>query len=81
MIVSGSVEKIARLAQRHGLRVKKQLESGAVFSVSKQSLDALSQDLEVEALSGNSLVHSASALTTDIVGADAAWAGADRGTG
>src|SRR5687768_5072850 len=40
VIVSGSVEKIARLAQRHGLRVKKQLASGAVFSVSKQSLDA-----------------------------------------
>ena len=79
VIVSGSVEKIARLAQRHRLRLKRQLESGAVFTVSKQSLDALSQDLEVEALSGNARVRSASALTTDIVGADAAWAGRDRG--
>src|SRR5215203_5063994 len=83
VIVSGSVEKIARLAERHGLHIKRQLEFGAVFTVSTQSLEALSQDVEVEALSGNSRVHSSSALTTDstsaltthIVGADAAWAG------
>jgi len=64
VIVTGSVEKIDRLAQRHGLRVKKQLESGAVFSVSTAKLNALSQDAEVEALSGNSVVRSQMALTT-----------------
>src|SRR5688572_22148565 len=61
VIVSGSVEKIDRLAARHGLRIKKTLSSGAVFTVSRQSLDALSQDLDVETLSGNSTVRSAMA--------------------
>src|ERR671912_2070863 len=83
VIVCASVEKIARLAERHGLSIRKRLECGAVLSVSPQSLDALSQDPEVEALSGNSQVRSASgpttdaasALTTQIIGADAAWAG------
>ena len=32
VIVSGSAEKIDRVAQRHGLRIKKKLSSGAVFS-------------------------------------------------
>jgi len=31
VIVTGSVEKIDRLAQRPGLRIKEQLESGAVL--------------------------------------------------
>lgn len=81
VIVTGSVEKTARLSQRHGLRVKKQLESGAVFSVSRQELDALSQDLEVESLSGNPLVRSAMALTTNVTGAEAAWSGAIESLG
>jgi subtilisin family serine protease len=75
VIVSGSVEKIERLASRHGLRIKKQLSSGAVFSVSTAKLDALSQDLEVEALSGNATVRSAMAMATAVTGADAALAG------
>ena len=79
VIVSGSVEKIdAPGAASRPARSRRQLESGAVFSVSKQALDALSQDLEVESLSGNAMVHSHMALTTDITGADAAWAGADQ---
>ncbi len=62
VIVSGSAEKIDRLARRHDLRIKKLLSSGAVFTVSRQVLDALSQDLEVETLSGNAsgaLAHGA----------------------
>src|SRR5215213_1957845 len=37
VIVTGSSERIARIAARHGLAVKKQLASGAVFSVSKRA--------------------------------------------
>ena len=33
--------------------VKKQLKSGAVFTVSRAALDALAQDREVDAVSGN----------------------------
>jgi len=75
VIVTGSQEKIARIAQRTGLKVAKLLSSGAVFSVNNQALDLLSQDQEVESLSGNAPVHSHGALTTEVTGADAAWAG------
>ena len=61
-------EKIDRLAQRYRLHIKKPLSSGAVFTVSRQTLDALSQDREVETLSGNAAVHSHMALTTDVDG-------------
>ena len=81
VIVSGSVERVERLARRYNLRVRKNLTSGAVFSVSRQTLDALSQDLEVESLSGNATVRSAMALTTQFTGAEAAWAGAIESLG
>ena len=76
VIVSGSVEKIERIAARNGLKVTKQLSSGPVFTVSKDGLEALSQDVEVDAVSGNSLVRSNALLTSEAVGADAAWSGA-----
>ncbi len=44
VIVSGTPDKIERLRSRYGLRIRKSMESGAVFSVSRQTLDALSQD-------------------------------------
>src|SRR5689334_5477854 len=75
VIVTGSQEKIARLAQRHGLQVKQVLSSGAVFTVSTQALSRLADDVEVESLSGNSVVQAHGVLTTDVTGADAAWAG------
>jgi hypothetical protein len=81
VIVNGSVEKIDRLAARHGLRIKKNLASGAVFTVSRQTLDALSQDLDIEVLSGNATVRSAMALTTQFTGAEAAWSGAIQSLG
>src|SRR5689334_18178974 len=58
VIVSGSQEKIERLAQRHGLQIRKALSSGAVFSVSRQKLSLLADDQEVESLSGNAAVTS-----------------------
>ena len=81
VIISGSREKIARIAQRHGLSAARTLESGAIFRVSRQALDRLSQDVEVDALSGNARVHSHGVLTTDVTGADAAWAGEIRSLG
>ena len=80
-IFTGSVESADRLAKRHGLRIKKFLSSGAVFSASKQQLEALAADGEVESVSGNSLVRSHMAVTTAVTGAQAAWAGAVQSLG
>ena len=75
VIVSGTPDRIERLARRHGLSAKKLLASGAVFSVSPTSLEALSDDGEVDALSGDAVVRSHMAMTTTVTGAEAAWAG------
>ncbi len=66
VIVSGSPERVAIIAQRHHLRVKKALTSGAVFEVSRQTLDAMSSDSDLEALSSDADVHSSSEITTAI---------------
>ncbi|HEX7282513.1 MAG TPA: S8 family serine peptidase, partial [Vicinamibacterales bacterium] len=75
VIVSGSTESVDRLVQRHGLRIKKWLSSGAVVSASKDSLESLAADETVEAVSGNALVRSQMAITTAVTGAQQAWAG------
>ncbi len=76
IIVSGSQELIARLVKRHSLVVKKVLTSGAVLTVPKHAIGALSEDHEVEKLSGNPVVYSHTWVTAATIGADAAWAGA-----
>ena len=63
------------------MTIKKRLTSGAVFSVSGESLAALSSDAEVDALSGDAVVQSQMALTRTVTGADAAWAGAVQSLG
>ncbi len=75
VIVSGSADRIERVASRHGLRVKKLLSSGAVLSVSPGGLDALANDAEVDALAGDAIVRAHMAVTTATTGAAAAWAG------
>ena len=76
VIVCDSTESVARLAQRHGLRVRKWLETCAVLSASKSSLESLAQDDEIESVSGNAVVRSHMAVTTEVTGARAAWEGA-----
>src|SRR5262245_44117889 len=75
IILTGSQEKIARIAQRHGLVAKRTLDAGAVFTVSKQALSRLADDVEVDSISANSSVRADALQTTDFTGADAAWAG------
>src|SRR5881394_1220253 len=48
VIVSGTPDTIAQLAARHHLSIPKVLETGAVFRVSRQQFDALSQDADVD---------------------------------
>src|SRR6478752_4389230 len=76
VIVTGAPDRIGRIAARHGLSIKKALSSGAVFSVPQRLLAELSEDSEVDVMSGNAAVHSHAVLTTDVTGADAAWSGA-----
>ena len=75
VIISGTPERVAVIAQRHNLRLKKALTSGAVFEVSRQTLDAMSNDVELEALSSDADVHSSSDITAEFTGAEAAWSG------
>src|SRR4051812_31942853 len=76
VIVSGSADQVARIASRHGLSIRKTLSSGAVLSVPQRLLAELSEDADVDVLSGNAPVHSHAVLTTDVTGAEAAWSGA-----
>ena len=74
VIVTGSSELVARVAAaRHGLEIKQVLSSGAVLKASREALESLSTDGEVEAVSGNATVRSHMAMTTALTGAQAAW--------
>ena len=70
VIVAGSPERIARIAARHGLRITKQLETGAVLEVPAGTLSAVANDSEVDSLSSNHLVVAHMAVTNQTIGAD-----------
>ena len=69
MILSGSQAKVDELAARHGLRVSRRLNGGAVVDVPAGALAGLSQDGEVDQLSSNSVVRSMMAVTNETIGA------------
>jgi len=75
LIISGTPDRLDRLARRHGLVLKKVLSSSAVFTASRAAFDSLAQDEEAGAVSGDAIVHSHMAVTTSTTGAQAAWAG------
>jgi len=75
VIVSGTPERIDRLARRHGLVVRKTLATGAVLSATSAALDALAADAEVDSVSADAVVRSQMAVTAETTGAQAAWAG------
>ena len=70
VIVSGSEELVVTLATRYGARVTKTLRGGAVLEVTGGQLDALSQDPDVDHLSGDVPVHRMMALANEAIGAD-----------
>ena len=75
VIVCDSDAKIETLATRYGAHVKKRLRGCAVLEVTGGQLDALSQDADVDQLSGDAPVFRMS-VTTEAIGADQVWAGA-----
>ena len=70
VIVAGTPERIARIAARHGLRITKQLATGAVLEVPAGALEAVANDREVDSLSSNLLVEAHMAVTNQTIGAD-----------
>jgi serine protease AprX len=69
VIVSGTRERIERVAARHGLRIQKLLDSGAVLDVPAGMLAAVASDSEVDQLSGNHFVEAHLGVTNDTIGA------------
>ncbi|MGH9158995.1 MAG: S8 family serine peptidase, partial [Vicinamibacteraceae bacterium] len=75
VIVRGDADRLARLAETYGARVKKRLRSGAVLTVTHASLEALVTDASVDAIANDDLVVPTMAVTSEATGADQAWEG------
>jgi serine protease AprX len=70
VILTGSQERVDRVASRHGLAVKKRLATGAVLEVPAGSLLGLAEDADVDQLSSNQTLRSQMAVTNATIGAD-----------
>jgi subtilisin family serine protease len=71
VIVTGTQAEVDRLARRHGLAVRKRLESGAVVEVPSGGLEALADD--TDQLSSDFRVRSQMSLTAETTGASQVW--------
>ena len=78
MIVTGDRARVEAIAARHGVTPKRRLGAGAVFRLTREQLDAFSEDPEVDHLSGDVAVYSTMAVTNEAIGADQVWAGLER---
>src|SRR5215470_7191652 len=81
VILSGTSDQIAALAARHGLRIRRVLDSGALVDVPAGELDALATDGDVPQLSGDYVMRGQMSVTDTAIGADQVWAGLDLGAG
>ena len=80
VIVSGTQARIDAIAARHGLRIRKRLESGAVLDVPAGRLGEVTEDSDLDQLSSNYTLHAHMAVTVQAIGADQVWGG-DAGRG
>src|SRR5688572_19842767 len=78
VIVSGSDARIDTLTARYGVLLKKRIHGGAVLEATGGQIDALSQDPDVDHMSGNAKVFRMMAVTTQSTGADQVWNGLER---
>src|SRR5258706_10680243 len=74
VIVHGDRASVDAAAQRHGLKVKKYLKSGAVLHLTAGQLAELRLDDAYDHLSSDIPIHS-SDVTTETIEADQVWAG------
>src|SRR5215217_4287418 len=79
VILSGSSEQIAAVAERHSLRIRRLLATGAVVDVPAGGLNALAADADVTQLSGDHVTRGQMSVTDTSIGADQVWAGIDAG--
>ena len=79
VIVSGTSQRIDAIAARHGLRIRKRLQSGAVVDVPAGRLDELAADGTIDQLSSDQRVRSSMRVTNAAIGADLAWSGSVGG--
>src|SRR5436190_4377301 len=63
VIVTGTQEHIEAIAARHGLRIRKRLESGAVLDVPAGRLAEVSDDGDLDQLSSNYALRADMAVT------------------
>lgn len=75
VIVHGDRATVEALAARHGLHVKRFLDSGGVLAADAAEVAALSADLELDHLSGDLPVQSGMTVTNEATGADQVRAG------
>ena len=75
VILCGTTEFVARIAQRHGASIRRRLATCAVLTVSASGLRSLADDAEVGAVTGDGEMRSQLALVTESTGAADAWAG------
>src|SRR6476661_574406 len=78
VIVTGSPEKLQALATRYGAKIGKALHGAAVLEVNGGQLDALSQDADVDHLSGDVPVTRMGGEAAQAIGADQLWIGASK---
>ena len=78
VIVRGTPDVIYDLAQRHGLRIKRTLKSGAVVELNSAGLAALAGDPGVPAIAADRLIRPTMAVTTEATGVDQVWRGIER---
>ena len=77
VIVHGTRAEVDALAKKYNLRVKRYLRTGAVLRVTAGQLAALQEDDTQEHLSGDIPIYSTGDVTTQSIGADQVWAGAE----
>ncbi|MBE3132094.1 MAG: S8 family peptidase, partial [Acidobacteria bacterium] len=75
VIVTGDRAKVEGLAARHGIAPQRLLRAGAIFRLTQEQLGALSEDPELDHLSGDVAVYSTMAVTNEAIGADQVRAG------
>ena len=77
VIVQGPQAEIDRIASTYGVRVLKRMDMGAVVSGNPSQVRAVAGDSKVGSLTGDDVVVSTMAVTTQSTGANQLWKGAD----
>ncbi len=77
VIVQGPQAEIDRIASTYGVRVLKRMDMGAVVSGNPDQVRAVAGDSNVGSLTGDDVVVSTMAVTTQSTGANQLWKGAD----